>query len=169
MAATVATRLRTNRRPIDSPATQRRGLRRRHQHLAGDVSGHTRHHAAPHVPRRPSMPGHFRRVCIWCCSCIESPGWSPVCISGCALRRMRMLCDRRSRRNSNGKRWTDSGTSAPLYRLGGGDLRDFARTLSCQQNIAADGAFSLGMLARFEPVCGSAARRLIGNCSGKRE
>jgi len=26
--------------------------------------------------------------------------------------------------------------SAPLYRLGGGDLRDFARTLSCQQDIA---------------------------------
>jgi nitroreductase len=47
---------------------------------------------------------------------------------------------------------TDSITSAPLYRLGGGDLRDFARTLSCQQDIAADGAFSLGMLARFEPV-----------------
>ena len=47
---------------------------------------------------------------------------------------------------------TDSITSAPLYSLGGGDLRDFARTLSCQQDIAADGAFSLGMLARFEPV-----------------
>ena len=47
---------------------------------------------------------------------------------------------------------TDFATWAPLYRLGGGDLRDFARTLSCQQDIAADGAFSLGMLARFEPV-----------------
>ncbi len=47
---------------------------------------------------------------------------------------------------------TYSGTAAPLYRLGGGDVRDFARTLSCHQNIAADGAFSLGMLARFEPV-----------------
>ncbi len=45
-----------------------------------------------------------------------------------------------------------STIQAPLYRLGGGDLRDFARTLSCQQNIAADGAFSLGMLARFEPI-----------------
>ena len=56
----------------------------------------------------------------------------------------------------------DSVTSAPLYRLGGGDLRDFARTLSCQQDIAADGAFSLGMLARFEPVLrerGAAAYR----------
>ena len=47
---------------------------------------------------------------------------------------------------------TDSVISAPLYRPGGGDLRDFARTLSCQQDIAADGAFSLGMLARFSAV-----------------
>ena len=31
----------------------------------------------------------------------------------------------------------------PLWRLGRGDLRDFARTLSCHQDIAADGAFSL--------------------------
>ena len=57
---------------------------------------------------------------------------------------------------------TESAASAPLYRLGGGDLRDFARTLSCQQDIAADGAFSLGMLARFEPVLrerGAAAYR----------
>ncbi len=57
---------------------------------------------------------------------------------------------------------TDSVTSSPLYRLGRGDLRDFARTLSCHQDIAADGAFSLGMLARFEPVLrehGAAAYR----------
>ena len=57
---------------------------------------------------------------------------------------------------------TGSSLSAPLYRLGGGDLRDFARTLSCAQAIAADGAFSLGMLARFEPVLrerGAAAYR----------
>ena len=47
---------------------------------------------------------------------------------------------------------TGSVTSAPLYRLGGGDLRDFARTLSCQQDIAADGALRLEMLARFELV-----------------
>lgn len=56
----------------------------------------------------------------------------------------------------------DSGITAPLYRLGRGDLRGFARTLSCHQDIAADGAFSLGMLARFEPVLrerGAAAYR----------
>ena len=41
---------------------------------------------------------------------------------------------------------------APLFRLGKGDVRDFARTLSCGQDIASDSAFSLGMLARFEPV-----------------
>ncbi len=46
----------------------------------------------------------------------------------------------------------DLTSAVPLRRLGRGDLRDFARTLSCQQDIAADGAFSLGMLARFEPV-----------------
>jgi SagB-type dehydrogenase family enzyme len=57
---------------------------------------------------------------------------------------------------------TDSAITSPLYRLGRGDLRDFARTLSCHQDIAADGAFSLGMLARFEPVLrerGAAAYR----------
>lgn len=59
---------------------------------------------------------------------------------------------------------TEAVTSVPLYRLAGGDLRDFARTLSCHQDIAADGAFSLGMLARFEPLlreCGPAAYRKL--------
>ena len=34
-----------------------------------------------------------------------------------------------------------------LYLLAGGDYRQAARTLSCHQEIAADGAFSLGMIA----------------------
>ena len=55
-------------------------------------------------------------------------------------------------RNLHWELATDSAVTAPLYRLGRGDLRDFARTLSCHQHIAADSAFSLGMLARFEPV-----------------
>jgi nitroreductase len=42
--------------------------------------------------------------------------------------------------------------AVPLRRLSRGDLRALARAVSCQQDIAADGAFSLGMLARFEPV-----------------
>ena len=52
--------------------------------------------------------------------------------------------------------------SFPQAWLGRADLRDFARTLSCHQDIAADGAFSLGMLARFETVLrdrGAAAYR----------
>ena len=55
-------------------------------------------------------------------------------------------------------------STLPLRRLGKGDLRGFARTLSCQQDIAADGAFSLGMLAHFEPVlreCGASAWRQL--------
>jgi SagB-type dehydrogenase family enzyme len=36
-----------------------------------------------------------------------------------------------------------------LYRLGTGDLRALAQRASCHQDIAADGAFSLGMLALF--------------------
>ncbi len=50
----------------------------------------------------------------------------------------------------------------PLWALGEADLREFARDLSCHQDIAADSAFSLGMLARFEPVLrehGAAAYR----------
>src|SRR5204863_8427113 len=37
-----------------------------------------------------------------------------------------------------------------LYRLATGDLRALAQRVSCHQEIAADGAFSLGMLAWFE-------------------
>lgn len=57
---------------------------------------------------------------------------------------------------------TDSSNNAPLYRLSSGDEGDFARQLSCHQDIASDGAFSLGMLASFEPVLrerGAAAYR----------
>jgi SagB-type dehydrogenase family enzyme len=37
-----------------------------------------------------------------------------------------------------------------LYRLARGDARNAARLLSCQQDIAADGCFSVGMLAEFQ-------------------
>ena len=37
-----------------------------------------------------------------------------------------------------------------LFRLLGADAQDAARTLSCHQDIAADGAFSLGMLAEYQ-------------------
>jgi SagB-type dehydrogenase family enzyme len=38
----------------------------------------------------------------------------------------------------------------PFYRLQTGDARDVARRISCGQDIAADGCFSLGMIAEFE-------------------
>jgi hypothetical protein len=37
-----------------------------------------------------------------------------------------------------------------LYRLAKGDARNVARLLSCQQDIASDGCFSVGMLSEFE-------------------
>jgi SagB-type dehydrogenase family enzyme len=46
---------------------------------------------------------------------------------------------------------TEAIACQPLYRLAVGDLQDFARAVSCGQDIAADSAFSLSMLARFEP------------------
>jgi hypothetical protein len=39
-----------------------------------------------------------------------------------------------------------------LFRLASADLREAARAVSCHQEIAADGAFSLGMLADFASV-----------------
>ena len=64
--------------------------------------------------------------------------------------------------NLNWEAVEDATHPESLYRLAPGDLRNFARTVSCQQEIAADGAFSLGMLARFEPILrerGAAAYR----------
>jgi hypothetical protein len=40
----------------------------------------------------------------------------------------------------------------PLYVLAEGDVRSVATQISCNQDIAGDGAFSLGMIAEFEPV-----------------
>ena len=49
--------------------------------------------------------------------------------------------------------WTrpaDCPDNLPLFTLSEGDFREPARQLSCGQAIAADGAFSLGMIARFD-------------------
>lgn len=40
----------------------------------------------------------------------------------------------------------------PLYLLAPLDVRDFAAAVSCHQDIAADSAFSLAMLARFDDI-----------------
>ncbi|HEX73264.1 MAG TPA: SagB/ThcOx family dehydrogenase, partial [Candidatus Hydrogenedentes bacterium] len=47
---------------------------------------------------------------------------------------------------------TDCPPEIPLYRLQAGDLQSLAQTLSCHQEIAADGAFCVVMIAHFEPV-----------------
>lgn len=44
----------------------------------------------------------------------------------------------------------DCPAELPLFRLAAGDVRAIARRISCGQDIAADGCFSLGMLAEFE-------------------
>ncbi|XP_052170897.1 uncharacterized protein LOC127787080 [Diospyros lotus] len=40
----------------------------------------------------------------------------------------------------------------PLYELARGDCRKLSKQLSCHQDIASDGCFSLGMVAHFEPT-----------------
>lgn len=62
-------------------------------------------------------------------------------------------------------------TNAPeglgLYRLVTAKARTTAQRLSCHQDIASDGAFSLGMLAEFDPVLAEGAwhyRRLFWEC-----
>ena len=44
----------------------------------------------------------------------------------------------------------------PLFELLAADAREAAKVLSCHQEIAADGAFSLGMLAEFQDTLGQA-------------
>jgi len=45
--------------------------------------------------------------------------------------------------------WEKIKTDLPFYLLLKGEQRNIAETISCQQNIASDGAFSLAMLAEF--------------------
>jgi SagB-type dehydrogenase family enzyme len=46
--------------------------------------------------------------------------------------------------------WEPIGAALPLYLLARGDCRGMARRLSCDQDIAADGFFSLGMITEFD-------------------
>src|SRR5206468_3688093 len=46
--------------------------------------------------------------------------------------------------------WVPAGGDLPLFQLAIGDARAVAQRLSCDQEIAADGFFSLGMIAEFE-------------------
>ena len=60
-----------------------------------------------------------------------------------ALDRLRAACGREFL-------WTRAGGALPLYLLARGDTRSLSRRLSCDQDIAADGFFSLGMIAEFD-------------------
>src|SRR5262249_20616501 len=46
--------------------------------------------------------------------------------------------------------WEHVSPRVPLFRLAPGDCRPLAARLSCDQTIAADGFFSLGMIAEFQ-------------------
>ena len=46
--------------------------------------------------------------------------------------------------------WEPAGGTLPLFLLARGDCRALAQRLSCDQEIAADGFFSLGMIADFD-------------------
>ena len=48
--------------------------------------------------------------------------------------------------------WQQVAGELPLYLLQAGDCCSLAKTISCHQDIAGDSAFSLAMLARFEPL-----------------
>ncbi|MDQ3034915.1 MAG: SagB/ThcOx family dehydrogenase [Myxococcota bacterium] len=51
--------------------------------------------------------------------------------------------------------WTalpDAPDDLPLYGIASGDARHIARAACCHQDIAADGAFAIAFLARFEPA-----------------
>ena len=56
----------------------------------------------------------------------------------------------------------------PLYLLAPLDTRQFAATVSCHQDIAADSAFSLAMLARFDDIDHGAALGSTASASGRR-
>jgi len=48
--------------------------------------------------------------------------------------------------------WYQVKDELPLYRLQKGDFRAKAKSISCAQAIASDGAFSLSMIAHFDTV-----------------
>jgi SagB-type dehydrogenase family enzyme len=51
--------------------------------------------------------------------------------------------------------WTPASDDVPLWLLREGDYRSIARRVSCDQDIASDGFFSLGMIADFEAGLGA--------------
>jgi SagB-type dehydrogenase family enzyme len=71
------------------------------------------------------------------------PGAYVLVRAPAALERLRAACRRRFD-------WTQAHASLPFFRLAQGDCRALAERVSCDQAIAGDGFFSLGMLADFD-------------------
>ena len=72
-----------------------------------------------------------------------APGLYLLARDPSAIDRLRAACGREFL-------WERAGDALPLYLLARGDARAVARRLSCDQDIAADGFFSLGMIAEFD-------------------
>ena len=72
-----------------------------------------------------------------------APGLYLLVRHGSALERLRVACGREFL-------WEPASDTLPLYLLARGDARAMARRLSCDQDIAADGFFSLGMIADLD-------------------
>jgi SagB-type dehydrogenase family enzyme len=71
------------------------------------------------------------------------PGLYMLARDRSAVDRLRAACGREFL-------WEPADAALPLYRLARGDCRTLARRLSCDQDIAADGFFSLAMIAEFD-------------------
>ena len=72
-----------------------------------------------------------------------APGLYLLARNASAQGRLRAACGREFL-------WESASDTLPLYALTRGDCRPLARRLSCDQDIAADGFFSLGMIAEFD-------------------
>ena len=72
-----------------------------------------------------------------------APGLYLLARNSSAIDRLKVACGREFL-------WERAHDTLPLYLLARGDCRALARRLSCDQDIAADGFFSLGMIADFD-------------------
>jgi SagB-type dehydrogenase family enzyme len=71
------------------------------------------------------------------------PGLYMLVRTAAAVERLKVACGREFL-------WEPAEERLPLYRLASGDCRRMAQRLSCDQEIASDGFFSLGMVAEFD-------------------
>ena len=76
-------------------------------------------------------------------------GLDRACTCSSATGRSTKRCGPPAGRRSSGSGLPAARSTCAFYLLTEGDFRDTAPTVSCHQEIAADGAFSLGMIAEF--------------------